>query len=393
MGVLARWLLLRQSLSLLHIQLLRMTPPKGNFLKWRQEQKKQKKKIKTQNRGYVQKGLKDLTQQTFGRIFLNFLWWLWDFKCGWRWSISPEEILSQPVICEAMSARRVFEYAQDSMGLQVPARARKDCASVFWTMLSLSLSSQQWRTGPLILWGQKHAKGFFLKGPGSGKSSGSQNISHNYAWFLLHAFLEILHCFFKAFKTISSTRSAGVSRKSLPWSPIPSAQVKTNQQNQWQKKIIHHPFHDLSNHSPSSAIKREGCVIPAEPQLLFSCPPLGLPQCLLLLQHCHHQRLPHFSCWAMQNTWGKEENREKQAGIKEALLTAKTRHAAANYTDLVRMVSSSAMQNSWKENTVHQPKFFMKQDVISKARDIRNVPDDTRIWTLKHCCLGTHPSR
>lgn len=45
--------------------------------------------------------------------------------------------------------------------------------------------------------------------------------------------------------------------------------------------------------------------------------------------------------------------------MKEALLSAKTRHTAANYTDAARMVSSSAMQNSSKENTMHQPKFFM----------------------------------
>lgn len=36
----------------------------------------------------------------------------------------------------------------------------------------------------------------------------------------------------------------------------------------------------------------------------FSCPPLGQPLCLLLLQQCHHQWLPHLPYWATAQTHG-----------------------------------------------------------------------------------------
>jgi len=131
-------------------------------------------------------------------------------------------------------------------------------------VLSSSLSSQRWWTSPLILWGQKHAKSFFLKG--SGKSSAlelSPTIVPGSQFMYFQK-----SCFFK---TISSPHGAGVSKKSLPCSPlpppIPSAQMKTNQQNQWQAEDNPHPFHNLSNHSPSNVIKSEGCEIPHERQL------------------------------------------------------------------------------------------------------------------------------
>lgn len=133
--------------SLLHIQLLMIIPQNGNIFKGAQRQKIKESKQRL-NTIRPKKN-----KETFGRIFLNFLWWLWDCTCGWTWSISPEEIHSQPVICKAMSVCRVFFCAQDSKGLQVPARTREDCASIFWIVLLLSLSVQQWWPSPLILWG------------------------------------------------------------------------------------------------------------------------------------------------------------------------------------------------------------------------------------------------
>lgn len=145
-----------------------------------------------------------------------------------------------------MSARTVFNCAQDSKGPQVLARARKDCASIFWTVLSLSLSSQQWWAGSV---GSETCQSFLFKGTWIWEELCSHNIPLSYAWLPIHAFLEILPRFFKACKTVSSPHSAGVSRKNLP----PSHQLRwkqTNKTSSKQNKIIHillYPFQSLTS--------------------------------------------------------------------------------------------------------------------------------------------------
>lgn len=119
--------------SLLRIQLLWITPGRETFSKGRWENNQQSKQ------GLNTKRPNNLTEQTFGRVFLNFLWWLWDCECGWRWSISPEEIPFQPVICSAMSVCRVFYCAQDSKGLWVLNRVREDWASIFQSVCTAPL--------------------------------------------------------------------------------------------------------------------------------------------------------------------------------------------------------------------------------------------------------------
>lgn len=173
---------------------------------------------------------KKLTEQTFGRIFLKFLWWLWDCKCGWRWSIRPEEILSQPVICKAMSVCRILCCAQDSKETSSPSQGQEglckhllDCALI--VPLNTGVVDQSPNSVLSVTCSKFLFKGIWIK-------LWSQSIPHSYAWFLIHTFLKILSCFFKAYKPILPPIVLGCLGRVFPTPPIPSAQVKTSQQNQ-----------------------------------------------------------------------------------------------------------------------------------------------------------------
>lgn len=207
---------------------------------------------------------------------------------------------------------RVFYCAQDSKGLQVLARARKDCARVFWTMLSLSLSSQQRWTSPLILWGQKHAKGFFLKGPESGKSSAVKISPQIMPGSQFMHFWKSCLASLKPVKPFVPFVVLRVQEESFLLPPIPSAQVKTNQQNQWQTEQHNpHPFHNFPNHSPSNTIKSEGCEIPDEPQLLSLALHWDCRSAYCSCNTAATSDCPTFHAGQCTNTWGKEKNGEK----------------------------------------------------------------------------------
>lgn len=79
-----------------------------------------------------------------------------------------------------MSVCRVFYCAQDSKGLQVLARARKDCASVFLTALVAPLSTAVVDQSPKSV-GSEACKKFLFKGTCICEELSSQNILHTHA--------------------------------------------------------------------------------------------------------------------------------------------------------------------------------------------------------------------
>lgn len=199
-------------------------------------------------------------------------------------------------------------------------------------LLLLPLSAQQWWTSPPDLWDQKHAKSFFLKGPASVRRSAPKISSTLMPSSQLMHFpeVEISLCFFQACKAIPPLTVPGCPEGICPAPPITPAQVrKPNQQWQTEGEELIHVL----------------CII--LPITFYSTLQFRARAVQSLLNHNSFLLLSTGpGMLGDAQAWGKEKNGEKRAKTKAALLTAKTRHAAANCSHLARMVSSSAMQKS-----------------------------------------------